>query len=128
MLWAFSRGPWITVAYRDPLAGDGVALVRGAEWSAELAAVALLLLAGTVGLLTLRSVARRVVGAVCALAAAGAAISPVSLLVKGADPERIHAILTSGADASAAGQQGLRLRSGPRSPPRASAVSAPLWR
>ncbi|WP_234949086.1 Trp biosynthesis-associated membrane protein [Corynebacterium sp. CNCTC7651] len=30
----------------------------------------------------------------------------MSLLVKGADPERIHAILTSGADASAAGQQG----------------------
>lgn len=102
-LWAFSRGTWVSAVYEDTLAGGGTAMISGAEWSAELTAVALLLLVGTIGLLSLRRVGRRIVGAVSALAALGAAVSPATLLLRGVDPERAHAILSSGSDGSATG-------------------------
>lgn len=97
-VWAFSRMEWIEAQYADNLAGGGVASVEGAQWSTEVTAVAILLLAGMVAGFSLRRTARRVVGAVCALAAAVAAVPIVSLFARGADPQRVHAILSAGAD------------------------------
>lgn len=97
-VWAFSRMAWIEAEYADDLAGGGVASVEGAQWSTEVTAVAILLLAGMVAGFALRRTARRVVGAVCALAAAVAAAPIVSLFARGADPQRVHAILSAGAD------------------------------
>ena len=73
---AFSRAPWMQVSYFDDRVGGGVRALSGAQWSTEASAVALLLLA----------------------AAVAAALSPLNLLVSGADPERVRALLTAGAE------------------------------
>lgn len=103
LLWIFSRAVWVTAQYSDSLAGGGTAEVTGSEWSAETMAVALLLVVGTIGMLTLRRMGRRIVGGVSALAALGAGVSPALFLVNGPDAERVHTILTAGADASQPG-------------------------
>jgi hypothetical protein len=56
-------------------------------------ALTLVLLAGVLAGLALRRTGRRIVAIVCALAAAGAAWSPISLLTSGADAERAQKIL-----------------------------------
>lgn len=96
LLGVFSRDVWVTASYTDELTGNGAALIRGAQWSTETTAVALLLFVGAIGAFALRRLGRRLIGAVSALAAAGAAVSPFSLLLNGADPERVHALLTAG--------------------------------
>lgn len=100
-MWAFSRMSWISAEYNDDLSGTGQTFITGAEWSTEITAVAVLLIAGGVAAFALRKVGRRVVGAICALAAAGAAVPAGLLLARGADHERIHAILTAGAEEAA---------------------------
>lgn len=105
LIWAVSQMAWMTVDYRDDLAGDGTATLRGADWSTELSAVAVLLVAGMVAGFALRRTGRRVVGAVCAVAAAASAVPGIRLLAGGADAQRVHAILSAGADAGQAVSQ-----------------------
>lgn len=101
VMWGFSRMDWVTAKYNDDLSGEGVATITGAEWSTEITAVAVLLLAGAIAAFALRKVGRRVIGGICALAAAAAVIPAAALLARGADHERIHAILTAGAEQAA---------------------------
>lgn len=98
VVWAVSQMTWMQVDYLDDLAGDGTAALRGAEWSTELSAVAVLLLAGMVAGFALRRTGRRVVGAVCAVAAAAAAAPGIKLLAGGGDAQRAHAILSAGSE------------------------------
>ena len=58
----------------------------------------MLLLAGMVAAFALRRLGRRVIGAICTAASVGLAVPAVRLLLGGADPERVHALLTAGAD------------------------------
>lgn len=97
-MWAFSRLDWIVAEYTDDISGGGSAAVQGAQWSTEVTAVAILLIAGMAAGLALRRTARRVVGAVSAVVAAVAVVPVASLLIRGADTERVHAILSAGAD------------------------------
>lgn len=103
LLGVFSRGTWLTVEYADELAGGGSVAVRGAEWSTETTAVALLLFVAAIAAFALRRVGRRVVAAVAALVAAGAAVPPAVLLTRGADEQRVHALLTAGSDTAQSG-------------------------
>lgn len=106
-MWAFARMPWIDVAYTDEISGSGTAVVRGTQWSTEITAVALLLIAGAIAGFALRSTGRRIIGAVCAAASLAAAFPAGQLLLD--DPgnadrfDRVHAILTAGSDASQSG-------------------------
>lgn len=93
-----SRTPWMTVAYFDDRVGGGTRDVSGAQWSTEASAVALLLLIAAVAVLALRRLPRRIIGAISAVAAAGAALSPLTLLFAGPDENRVRALLTAGAD------------------------------
>lgn len=103
LLGAFSRGTWVTAQYSDPLAGGGSAAIRGAEWSTETTAVALLLIVAAVGAFAFRRPVRRAASAIAALAAVGVAVAPARLLVSGADTDRVHALLTTGSDAAQTG-------------------------
>ena len=68
VLWLASRLTWMTVSYADDRTGDGQIGVAGGEWSTEVTAVVLLLLAATVAGLALTKIGRRIVGAVGAAA------------------------------------------------------------
>lgn len=97
LLWGASRMTWMTVDSFDDKAGESSIDLSGAAWSTEATAIALLLLAAVGAAFALRRVGRRVVGVISALAAAGAAWTPLMLLTQGADPQRAHQLLTSGA-------------------------------
>lgn len=103
LLGGCSRGTWVTAQYADPLAGGGSAAIRGAEWSTETTAVALLLFVAAIGAFAFRRTLRRTSSAIAALAACGAAIPPAQLLAHGADTGRVHALLTAGSDAAQTG-------------------------
>lgn len=98
LTWAASRMDWVRADYLDDISGGGAASVNGTDWSTETTAVAVLLIAGMVAAFALRRFGRRVVGAICAVASVGLAVPAVQLFVSGADPERVHALLTAGAD------------------------------
>lgn len=100
ILWSASRMSWMSVATFDDKAGDAVHPVIGGLWSTEQTAVALLLIAGAVAGIALRSVGRRVVGALSALAAVGASWSPLGLLAGRPDPERVRQLLSTGKEAT----------------------------
>ncbi len=106
MLGIVARTPWLTVDFADELTGGGRVGVRGAAWSAETTAVALVLLVGAIGVLSLRRTGRRVVGGIVAVAALAVAASPAMLLASGADATRVHTILTAGSDSAQTGQAG----------------------
>lgn len=106
MLGIVVRTPWLTVDVADELTGGGSVRVRGAAWSAETTAVALVLLVGAIGVFSLRRTGRRVVGGIVAVAALAAAASPAMLLVSGADATRVHTILTAGSGSAQTGQAG----------------------
>lgn len=91
-----SRAPWVQVSYADDRVGGGVRTLSGSQWSTEVTAVALLLVAAAVAVLVVRRLPRRIIGAIAAVAAAGAALSPLAALLRGADPERARALLTAG--------------------------------
>ena len=97
LLWFASRMTWLTVEAFDDKAGASTIDLSGAAWSTEATAIALLLLVAAVAAFALRKVGRRVVGAISALAAVGASWTPLMLLTNGADPQRAHQLLTSGA-------------------------------
>lgn len=95
-LWFGAGMDWISVTAFDDKAGTVEQTVSGSAWSTELTAVALLLAAGCVAGFALRRLGRRIVGVVCAVAAAAVAWVPVSVLTRGVDPTRVHELLTSG--------------------------------
>ncbi|AIT61408.1 TIGR02234 family membrane protein [Corynebacterium doosanense] len=97
ILWISSRSRWLTVSVFDDLAGAAVHDLPGSVWSTEATAVALLLAVATIAALALRRLGRRLVGIVAALAAAGASWTPLTLLTGEPDPQRAHALLSSGA-------------------------------
>lgn len=92
----FTRLSWMTATYFDDRAGGGDVEVTGADWSTEASAVSLLFIVAAIAVLALRRLGRRIVGAVAAVAALGALVAPVTLLARGADVDRVHAILTAG--------------------------------
>ena len=96
--WISSRMAWVRAEFVDDISGGGEATVNGADWSTETGAIAVLLLAGMVAAFALRRLGRRVIGAICTAASFGLAVPAVRLLLGGADPERVHALLTAGAD------------------------------
>lgn len=96
--WISSRMAWVRAEFVDDISGGGEATVNGADWSTETGAIAVLLLAGMVAAFALRRLGRRVIGAICTAASVGLAVPAVRLLLGGADPERVHALLTAGAD------------------------------
>lgn len=108
LLGIAARVPWLTVDYADELTGGGSVAVRGAVWSAETTAVALMLLVGAIGVLSLRRTGRRVVGAIVAAAALAATAAPAMLLTSGADATRVHTLLTAGSDSAQTGQGGVQ--------------------
>ena len=80
VLWVSSRLTWINVTASDDKSGESTQPLVGATWSTEIMALSLLLLAGFVASLVLRKTGRRVVGIVCAVAAAAASWAPLGLL------------------------------------------------
>ena len=96
VLWVSSRLTWINVTASDDKSGESTQPLVGATWSTEIMALSLLLLAGFVASLVLRKTGRRVVGIVCAVAAAAASWAPLGLLAGEPDPARAKSLLTSG--------------------------------
>ncbi|WP_018297031.1 TIGR02234 family membrane protein [Corynebacterium lubricantis] len=97
IMWAGSRMTWLSVSYFDDRSGSGTIDLTGAVWSTEVTAVILLLLAGMIAGFVVRKWGRRIIGAISALAAIGAMVSPLSLFFGTPDTERAHSLLTSGA-------------------------------
>ena len=93
VLWLSSRATWVVAASEDDKTGSAANDIIGSAWSLEIMALTLVLVAGAVAGLALRRIGRRVVGIICALAAAASAWTPVSLLTAGADVERAQKIL-----------------------------------
>ena len=93
VLWLASRMTWLTAHYADNLTGDGSAPISGADWSTEVTAVVLVLLAATIAGLALRRWGRRIVGAIGAVAAGAVTVAPLALLLGTPDSERVSALL-----------------------------------
>ncbi|MGO2425877.1 MAG: TIGR02234 family membrane protein [Corynebacterium flavescens] len=97
LLWFSSRSTWVLALSQDDKSGTVESAILGSSWSIELMALTLVLLAGAVAGIALRRIARRVVAGICALAAAAAAWSPVSLLTYGPDPAKAQRVLQGAA-------------------------------
>lgn len=93
LLWFSSQTTWITATVDDDKAGTGELAVQGSTWSLELTAIALLFLAGVIAGLALRRTARRIVGAVVALAAIGVSWRPMAVLTSQVDLARLQMLL-----------------------------------
>ena len=93
VLWFSSQTTWITATVDDDKAGTGELAVQGSTWSLELTAIALLFLAGGIAGLALRRTARRIVGAVVALAAIGVSWRPMAALTSQVDLARLQMLL-----------------------------------
>lgn len=98
IMWLGAGMQWIGVNFFDDKSGPGATAITGTTWSTEVVAVVLLLLAGMIAGFVVRRWGRRIIGAISALAAAGAAISPVALITGEPDQERIRTLLTAGAE------------------------------
>ena len=98
LTWFASRQEWVNAQYNDDISGGGTVTVNGTDWSTETTAIAVLLLAGMLAAFALRRLGRRIVGGICTAASVGLSVPAVTLLVSGADPERVHTLLTAGAD------------------------------
>ncbi|MCZ9308369.1 TIGR02234 family membrane protein [Corynebacterium uberis] len=94
--WLASRMTWIDVSAFDDKSGPTSVTITGASWAPGLGAGALALLAAAVAILVVRSLARRIIGALAALIAALVSWIPVSTLISGADPQRAFDLLTHG--------------------------------
>ena len=93
VLWLASRATWVVAVSEDDKAGSATNDIVGSAWSLEIMALTLVLVAGAVAGMALRRIGRRVVGIVCALAAAASAWTPINLLTAGAEAERAQKIL-----------------------------------
>ena len=94
-LWAASRMSWITVTAFDDKSGEKTVDLIGSLWSTESSAVGLVLAAACIAGVALRRLGRRVVGIIAAVAAAGAAWSPMQLLFSEPDASRVLGLLSS---------------------------------
>lgn len=94
-LWLASRLTWVTAHSEDDKSGPATNEIIGGAWSLELTAMALVLLAGAVAAFAVPPLARRIIGAVSALAGAFAAWQPLQLLVQGPDTQRAQELLTA---------------------------------
>lgn len=110
VLWGSSRMAWLTIEAFDDKAGDKTVDMLGSVWSTEATALAFVLLAACVAGFALRKTGRRVIGIVAAIAAAGAAWTPMQLLAGTFDEQRVQSLLTSTATATKA-QEGALLNS-----------------
>ncbi|MEJ6020560.1 TIGR02234 family membrane protein [Corynebacterium sp. H113] len=95
-MWLAGRFSWLTVTTMDDKSGSATNELVGAIWAPEIAALALTLLAGVAATLIMAGLGRRIVGAVAAVVAAGAAWPPIQLLTAGADHQRALELLTTG--------------------------------
>lgn len=96
VLWLSSRMTWVKAAVEDDKAGSSVAELSGSLWSLELTALTVVILAGSVAALAVRRTARRIVSGLTALAAAGVAWRPLTLLTAGPAAERAQELLQGG--------------------------------
>lgn len=96
VLWLSSRMTWVKAAVEDDKAGSSVAELSGSLWSLELIALTVVILAGSVAALAVRRTARRIVSGLTALAAAGVAWRPLTLLTAGPAAERAQELLQGG--------------------------------
>ncbi|WBT07966.1 TIGR02234 family membrane protein [Corynebacterium sp. SCR221107] len=94
-LWAASRMSWITVTAFDDKSGEKTVDLIGSLWSTESSAVGLVLAVACIAGVALRRLGRRVVGIIAAVAAAGAAWSPMQLLFSAPDASRVLGLLSS---------------------------------
>lgn len=97
-LWGASRMDWVVADTADDLAGGRSIAISGGQWSMEITALTLVILAGCVAGLALRRLGRRVVGVLCALAAVGASWSGLSMLAGTPDPEHARNVLRAAAN------------------------------
>lgn len=95
LTWSSGRMEWITAQAYDDKTGALSPGIVGGSWASEISVLALLLVAAAVAGLALKRVGRRIVGVITALAAAGAAYSPLQLLASDPSTERAHSILTT---------------------------------
>ncbi|ALC06271.1 hypothetical protein CDES_09415 [Corynebacterium deserti GIMN1.010] len=96
VVWISSRMNWVTIEAFDDKSGSTTQSIVGATWSTEIMALALALLAAFAAALVLRRTGRRIIGAISALIAIGASLSPLTLLTQDPDAERARTLLTSG--------------------------------
>ena len=97
VMWGASRMTWVQATVEAEQLGAIQRSLTGSQWSPELTAIALGMLA-MAGVLTFtRGTVARVIGVLATVFAALAVVPGLLLLFTGPDPERIHTIVTSGA-------------------------------
>lgn len=102
LAWWGSTMVWVRAEVIDDMSGPATKEISGSGWALELMALLIVLVAGAGATLALRRRGRQVVGAIVALAAAGAAFRPVVLLSAGADPQVAQRLLQAAAHDSTA--------------------------
>jgi len=93
-LWAASRLTWVQVRTVDDLRGVRLSTLTGETWTAELAPLALAVLAAVSATLALRGLALRVLAVVLVVVGLAAAVPGVQLLIGGASTERAAGLVT----------------------------------
>jgi len=96
-LWAASRVAWVQVRTVDDLRGTRLFTLNGETWTAELAPLALAVLAAVAAALALRGLARRAIGVVLVVVGVAAAVPGVQLLFGGASTDRSAGLVTPAA-------------------------------
>ena len=96
-LWAASRVAWVQVRTVDDLRGTRLSTLNGETWSAELAPLAVAVLAAVAAALALRGLARRAVGVVLVVVGVAAAVPGAQLLFGGASTDRAAGLVTPAA-------------------------------
>lgn len=92
------QSTWVVVGTIDERTGGTVVDIEGSTWVSELTALSLVLLAGMVAGLVLRSTGRRVVGTLCSVCAGAALYWPLKTLIVEPDRSRIESVLQYAAD------------------------------
>ncbi|MGZ4519611.1 MAG: TIGR02234 family membrane protein [Mycobacteriaceae bacterium] len=93
-LWAASRVTWVRVRTVDDLRGVRVSGLSGETWSAELAPLALVVLAAVAATLALRGVALRVLSVVLLAVGVAAAVPGLQMVAGGVSNERAAELAT----------------------------------
>ena len=96
-LWAASRVAWVQVRTVDDLRGTRLFTLNGETWAAELAPLALAVLAAVAAALALRGLARRAIGVVLVVVGVAAAVPGAQLLFGGASTDRAAGLVTPAA-------------------------------
>lgn len=100
LMWLASRMVWVSAAAFDDKAGESHADLVGATWSSDTAAVGMVALAAGIAVLVVAPLARRIIGAIVAVAAMWAVLTPLNLLTQGATAGQIAALASTVADTS----------------------------